>query len=262
MLTVEASPLVVTPEHDLQRLMAVPGKAGSLAVETATVLRDSFGDDMDLLLPWAAEIPRFTIRHMFRTACSGYDIAQEAGLDEEQTAQLVCGLFLHDIGKGDLRIAPLVAYQGTYNKEQRYQMSWHTTIGEDLLEGFAARSYADGHADRAPLYGFSARVAGGHHAYELPFPRTGSEWGRWVWEATIAAQLIDRPDAITAPTEERPYVKARMQQEGQRDPFVIIDNYLKEEFGPARDDPLPITRLSPQDITDIVLWQRAAGTLD
>jgi hypothetical protein len=231
--------------------------AGWLALAAGDLLDDALSDDSRLMLPWMAETDRRTFEHQSRVAAIALDVANVAHLDEEKSQQLVTAAFFHDLGKFDLRMQPLVQFPGDFDEQQRYRMGWHAKIGAHNLSELSLRSWQRNDVDTMGLYAFSSYVARDHHLYNLPYPKPADAWEQWVWEATIIVQNIDRPDALTSKREEREYLAHRMKREGESDPYAIVGNYLRADYGEARTEPLPISGLSPQDIAEIALWDKA-----
>jgi hypothetical protein len=233
----------------------------SLAADTLDVVQESLEGTAQDVLPSLIDIHAGVFAHQFRTAAMGLAVARAAcgsGLGKWRQAEVVNAMLWHDFAKWDPTILPLVDHPGYFTDAQRALMGRHAALGEEQLSLWSDRLLEGGYLEAGLQLGFAARVAGGHSNYGTPFPRTGDPEDQWRWEVTEVCILLDNVDALTSTGEQRPY-RAQRQAEGDggRSALSVIDERLGQWYGSSRDEPFPITGLSPETIAVIALTEKA-----
>lgn len=157
----------------------------------------------------------FTIRHMERVALYSYMIATEMHLsDQDRIFAYFAGL-LHDIGKDEVDEELLLAPR-RLTEEEFDHIRQHTIAGYDMLME---------RTDIVPSFKRLAEAARWHHER---LDGSGYPDGLKGEKIPLLAKLVAVADAFDAMTDERPYKKAKPEEEALQE----LSRFVKTRYDP------------------------------
>ncbi|MDY6842965.1 MAG: HD domain-containing protein [Thermodesulfobacteriota bacterium] len=193
-------------------LLSVLVQRAALIIENNALYESIFKNVMDtlqsLVMTLEAKDP-YTLQHSQRVTTIALQIAQIIGCSEEEKNALAMACPIHDIGKIGIKDS-ILAKPGKLTFEEFEHIKRHPLIGEDILSplGFFSQEQRiiRNHHERWDGRGYPDSL----HGNEIPF----------------LARIVTVADSYDAITSDRPYRKAKTQQEA----FSELINLSNQQF--------------------------------